>query len=135
MSESVHTTVRLPADVAEAVEHERKRLGVSKGQAMAALIRQGLALDPDRLLAEIAAARNAAEASASRAEQAREAADSAKTAAIHSRQMSTKAREAAEAIPQPPAPPPYTGTAAGWFGRMTVSIKPNKPKKIAKTLD
>ena len=126
MSESVHTTIRLPADVAEAVEHERKRLGVSKGQAVAALIRQGLALDADRLLAELAAARNAAETAAARAEQATSA---AQTASGHAESAHKQAHATARSVAHHEKHPPiYEGQAAGWFGRMTVKLQPQKRK-------
>ena len=119
-AESVHTTVRLPADIADAVTVEARRLGVSKGGAIAALIRQGQSLDAGHLLAEITAARYAAQVAAGHAEQAKEAAGRAETAA-------GEAQQAVEAIPHPPKPPQpaqYTGTAVSWFGAMKVTLSP-----------
>lgn len=124
-AESVHTTVRLPADVADTVQSEARRLGVSKGAAMAALIRQGQSLDAERLLSELETVRYAAKTAAARAEKAQESADRAEAKAIES-------REAIEAIPKPPEPPEpaqYTGQAVAWFGAMKVTLSPVKPQK------
>lgn len=125
-AKSTHMTVRLPADVAQAVQDYAEYHRIKRSQAMAALIRQGFALDPDRLLAEIAAARNAAETAAARAEQATSAAQTASGHAESAhRQTQATARVVAHHDKHPPI---YEGQAAGWFGRMTVKIRPQKRK-------
>lgn len=125
-AESVHTTVRLPADVADTVQSEARRLGVSKGAAMAALIRQGQSLDSDRLLAEMAAARHAAETAAARAEQATSAAS---TSATRAQKALDAANTAATAAGKEAESPEYHGMATGWFGRMAVVLKPRQASK------
>lgn len=127
MSESVPFSTRLPADIAAAIEAEAARQGVSKTAAITSLIRTGQAMNAGHLLAEIQAAKTAAEAARLHAEKASTATASLSSELNTVRQELTQTRTTLAKMLNRPLAGKAAGRLGKWLG--TVTLRPVKPKK------
>lgn len=127
MSESVPFSTRLPADIAAAIEAEAARQGVSKTAAITSLIRTGQAMNAGHLLAEIQAAKTAAEAARLYAEKSATQTTELTSEVNSLRQDLTKTRTTLANMLNRR----LTGKAAGRLGKWlgTVTLRPVKPQK------
>ena len=133
MSESVPFSTRLPADIAAAIEAEAARHGVSKTAAITSLIRTGQAMNAGHLLAEIQAAKTAAEAARLHAEQAATASESLSSELDTVRQELTKTRNTLGKMLNRPLAGKAAGRLGKWMGRVTLRpVKPQKPPNAAR---
>jgi hypothetical protein len=133
MAETVTFNVRLPADIAERIERDTRRMGISKTAAVVGLIRAGEAVDSGRLLAEIQAAHLAADAARLQAEKNALNVDrlcskltELKTQQQRAHHFLGKKMDAFTAMVSRPLSGMATGKLGRWIGELTLnpSCKP-----------
>jgi len=127
MSENVTLSARIPADLNAVLQAEAKRQGTNKTAALVTLLRAGQAMNADHLVAEVQAAKAAAESARLHAEKA-----SAQTAALSSELAQVrKTLEATRQELNARTGLAMAGTANGWLGKALGKIRlvPVKPAK------
>jgi len=119
MSESVTLSARIPADLNAVLQAEAKRQGTNKTAALVTLLRAGQAMNADHLVAEVQAAKAAAESARLHAEKA-----AAQTATLSSELAQVhKTLEATRQDMNARASRPMAGTANGWLGKALGRIR------------
>lgn len=132
MAESVPFSTRLPADIAAAIEAEAARQGVSKTAAITSLIRTGQAMNAGHLLAEIQAAKTAAEAARLHAEKSATQTTALASEVASLRQELLQTRSTLAKMLNRPLSGKAAGTLGKWLGKVTLRpVKPQKPPNAA----